>query len=278
MIRAEKITKFYPTNSGRHYVFRNASVEIPAGAQVGVFGRNGSGKSTLMRMLAGVDVPDRGRIVKWGTISWPLGIANCVQSQMTGRENTRFACRIQGLYYDEMEPIIDFVQSFAEIGSFFDMPVRTYSSGMRSRLSFGITLAFDFDFYIIDEVTAVGDRAFKDKAKAMFETKRRKAGFIRTSHTTSELRAECSSGLVLHDAKIEYFPAIEDAIERYSMLTGIKEEGPAGRKSAVKPPKKPKPAREAKPQTADRDRSQRSRMSAQRARSGQAGPGTGARQ
>lgn len=241
MIRAEKITKYYPTYSGRHYVFRNASVEIPSGAQVGVLGRNGAGKSTLMRMLAGVDVPDRGRIIKWGTISWPLGIANCVQSQMTGRENTRFACRIQGLRYDEMDPIIDFVQSFADIGSFFDMPVRTFSSGMRSRLSFGITLAFDFDFYIIDEVSAVGDRAFREKAKVMFEAKRRNAGFIRTSHSTGELREECSSGLVLHDGKLEYYPSIDEAIDRYSSVIGIAEEGPAARgKAAAKPKEAPK--------------------------------------
>jgi capsular polysaccharide transport system ATP-binding protein len=182
MIRVEKVTKYYPTTSGLHYVLRNASVEIPARAQIGVLGRNGSGKSTLMRMLSGVDVPNQGRIVKWGSVSWPLGIASGVQSQMTGRENTRFACRIQGLQFDEMDPIIEFVQSFADIGRYFDMPARSYSSGMKARLGFGITMAFDFDFYIIDELSAVGDSVFKAKAMEIFRQKRLKAGFVRASH------------------------------------------------------------------------------------------------
>jgi capsular polysaccharide transport system ATP-binding protein len=212
MIRLEKVSKCYPTINGLHYVLRDATIEIPARAQVGVLGRNGAGKSTLMRMLAGVDVPNSGRIIKWGS------------------ENTRFACRIQGLHYDEMAPIIDFVQSFAEIGDYFDMPARVYSSGMRGRLGFGITMAFDFDFYIIDELTAVGDMSFKDKARKIFQEKRRKAGFVRASHSFAEIRAECSSGLVIHDARLEYFPDIEEAIARYESLSGISEGG--GGKSA----------------------------------------------
>jgi capsular polysaccharide transport system ATP-binding protein len=221
MIRLEKVTKHYPTKSGLHYVLRDASVEIPSGAQIGVLGRNGAGKSTLMRMLAGVDVPNRGRIIRWGSVSWPLGIASGVQAQMTGRENTRFVCRIQGLHHDEMEPIIDFVQSFADIGKYFDMPARVYSSGMRGRLGFGITMAFDFDFYIIDELSAVGDASFKDKAKTIFKEKRRRSGFVRASHSTKELRAECTSGLVIHDAKLEYWPSIDAAIERYESIIGV---------------------------------------------------------
>jgi capsular polysaccharide transport system ATP-binding protein len=223
MIRVEKVTKYYPTTSGLHYVLRNASVEIPARAQIGVLGRNGSGKSTLMRMLSGVDVPNQGRIVKWGSVSWPLGIASGVQSQMTGRENTRFACRIQGMQFEEMEPIIEFVQSFADIGHYFDMPARSYSSGMRARLGFGITMAFDFDFYIIDELSAVGDSMFKANAAEVFRQKRLRAGFVRASHNIKELRAECSSGLVINNAKLEYWPSIEDAIERYQKLTGVRE-------------------------------------------------------
>ena len=227
MIRLEKITKYYPTTSGLHYVLRDASVEIPARAQIGVLGRNGSGKSTLMRMLAGVDVPNEGRITKWGSVSWPLGIASGVQATMTGRENTRFACRIQGMAYHEMEPIVDFVQSFAELGHFFDMPARVYSSGMRARLGFGITMAFDFDFYIIDELSAVGDATFRNKAAHIFREKRVKSGFVRASHSLSELRAECTSGLVLHNAGLEYWPTIDEAIERYLSVNGLASESVA---------------------------------------------------
>jgi capsular polysaccharide transport system ATP-binding protein len=232
MIRLEKVTKYYPTQAGMHYVLREASVEIPARAQIGVLGRNGSGKSTLMRMLAGVDVPNQGRITKWGSVSWPLGIASGVQSQMTGRENTRFACRIQGLHYDEMEPIIDYVQSFADLGKFFDMPARVYSSGMRARLGFGITMAFDFDFYIIDELSAVGDATFRDKARVVFKEKRARAGFVRASHSVKELLEECSSGLVINNAKLEYWPSIEEAIERYQSLTGTSDSDGIRRKPA----------------------------------------------
>jgi ABC-type multidrug transport system ATPase subunit len=171
---------------------------------------------------------------------------------MTGRENTRFACRIQGMQFDEMDPILDFVQSFADIGHYFDMPARSYSSGMRARLGFGITMAFDFDFYIIDELSAVGDSVFKAKAWEVFRQKRLKAGFVRASHNVRELRDECSSGLVINNAKLEYWPSIEDAIERYQSLTGVRETAGKARRSAqkAKPAAQPSgtPARQARPE------------------------------
>jgi len=151
-------------------------------------------------------------------------------SRLSSRPARRRHTRIQGLHYAEMAPIIDFVQSFADLGDYFDMPARVYSSGMKARLGFGITMAFDFDFYIIDELTAVGDMSFKDKARKIFQEKRRKAGFVRASHSFAEIRAECSSGLVIHDARLEYFPDIEEAIARYESLSGISEGG--GGKSA----------------------------------------------
>jgi ABC-type multidrug transport system ATPase subunit len=151
-------------------------------------------------------------------VSWPIGIANCIQPMMTGLENARFACRIQGLSYEEMKPITDFVDSFAELGKYFDMPVRLYSSGMRARLGFAITMAFDFDFYILDEVTATGDKVFRDKARQIFEEKRRRSAFIRASHNFRELLSECDSGLVLHNGKLEQFASIEKAVDRYLEL------------------------------------------------------------
>jgi capsular polysaccharide transport system ATP-binding protein len=248
MIRGEGLTKYFATNRGRHYVLRNVSFDIGPRAQVGLLGRNGAGKTTLLKLLAGVDVPNKGRIVRQGRVSWPIGISNCVQAMMSGIENTRFACRIQGLTSDEMKPIIEFVEAFTDIGNYFYEPVRVYSSGMRARLGFAITMAFDFDFYILDEVTATGDKAFREKATRIFEEKRRASAFIRASHNFRELLAECESGFVLHEAKLEYFPSIEQAVERYLAL--IEPGGKPGKetvRTAGKSRKSRKDGREAKP-------------------------------
>ena len=142
---------------------------------------NGAGKSTLMRLLAGVDIPNKGTIERSGSISWPMGLASGMQLLMSGRENARFACRIQGVPSDQMDDRLAFIRKFSEIGKYFEMPVRTYSSGMRARLNFAIAMAFDFDFYIIDELTAVGDQAFRQKSRTVFEEKRKTCGFIKVS-------------------------------------------------------------------------------------------------
>lgn len=248
MIRVEGVTKYFATNRGLHYVLRNVSFDIGPRAQVGLLGRNGAGKTTLLKLLAGVDVPNKGRIIRQGRVSWPIGISNCVQATMSGSENTRFACRIQGLTSDEMKPILEFVESFTDIGNYFYEPVRVYSSGMRARLGFAITMAFDFDFYILDEVTATGDKAFREKARNIFEEKRRGSAFIRASHNFRELLAECESGFVLHEAKLEYFPSIEQAVERYLAL--IEPAGKPGKeagRTAGKSRKSRGDGREAKP-------------------------------
>jgi len=224
MIRVEDITKFYQTNLGRHYVLRDTSFYIPPLAKVGVVGRNGAGKSTLMRLLAGIDMPNKGRVVREGLISWPLGLATGLQSAMTGRENSRFACRIQGLGFAEMPEILDFIQAFSEIGRYFDEPVRSYSSGMKARLNFAIAMAFNFDCYLIDELTAVGDEVFKQKSRAMFEQKKSTSGFVLVSHSMSQLLSECESGLLIYEGTAQYFESIEEAVGRYRSLIGVDEE------------------------------------------------------
>ena len=248
MIRGEAVTKYFSTTRGPHYVLRNVSFDIGPRAQVGLLGRNGAGKTTLLKLLAGVDVPNKGRIIRQGRVSWPIGISNCVQTMMSGIENTRFACRIQGLTSEEMKPIIEFVESFTDIGKYFYEPVRVYSSGMRARLGFAITMAFDFDFYILDEVTATGDKAFKEKARKIFEEKRRRSAFIRASHNFRELLAECESGFVLHEAKLEYFASIEQAVERYvALIERAEKHGKEAGKTAGKSRKSRGDGREAKP-------------------------------
>src|ERR1700761_5172232 len=149
MIVLENLTKSYKTPSGRHYVFKDVNVEIPSGKSIGLIGRNGAGKSTLMRIMGGIDRPDYGRVHTNKRISWPVGLASGFQSSMTGRENVKFVARLYAEKH-ELEDKVRFVSDFCDLGHFFDMPIKTYSSGMRGRLGFGLSMAFDFDYYLID--------------------------------------------------------------------------------------------------------------------------------
>ncbi|SFO63277.1 ABC-type polysaccharide/polyol phosphate transport system, ATPase component [Cohaesibacter marisflavi] len=229
MIELFEVSKYYPTPNGRHYVLKDVSLVIPDGAQVGVLGPNGTGKSTLMRLLAGVDMPNTGTIRRTGSISWPMGLANSMQGSLTGRENARFACRLQGVRRRDMDAIIDEVKDFAEIGDYYEMPVRTYSSGMRARLNFAIAMAFTFDCYIIDELTAVGDKNFKEKSAKVFKDKRAVASFIKVSHSLRELRNECNMGLVLNKGSAVMYDSIEEAIEVYERNIGSESSAPKKR-------------------------------------------------
>src|SRR5690606_16057139 len=153
MIEVRNLYKSYRDRSQqkRYRVFENLSFTIPEGRNVAILGRNGSGKSTLLRLLGGIDVPDRGRIITDKRISWPVGLSGGFQGSLTGRENVKFVARVQGACGPALRRIVDYVESFAEIGDYFDEPVKTYSSGMRGRVAFGLSLAFDFDYYLIDE-------------------------------------------------------------------------------------------------------------------------------
>ena len=215
MIELRNISKYYATPAGRHYVLRDVDLFIPKGAHVGVLGPNGVGKSTLMRLFAGVDSPNKGKIIRSGSISWPMGLASSMQWALTGKENARFACRIQGLTSEEIEPTLEKIRDFSEIGIYFDMPVRTYSSGMKARLNFAIAMAFTFDCYIIDELTAVGDKNFRKKSAEVFTEKRKSASFIKVSHNLNELRKECNMGLVLNKGSAILYDDIEKAIGIY---------------------------------------------------------------
>ncbi len=176
MIKIENLTKSYRTPAGRHYVFKNLNIEIPSGKSVAFIGRNGAGKSTLLRMIGGIDRPDSGKIITNKTISWPVGLAGGFQGSLTGRENVKFVARLYAKQ-EELKEKIEFVEEFAELGKYFDMPIKTYSSGMRSRLGFGLSMAFKFDYYIVDEVTAVGDAGFKEKCAQLFKERHKESSF-----------------------------------------------------------------------------------------------------
>jgi len=215
MIELKSVSKYYATPSGRHYVLNNVSFVIPDQAHVGVLGPNGAGKSTLMRLLAGVDSPNKGEIIRTGSISWPMGLANSMQGSLTGKENAKFACRIQGTPARDIEDIVIGIRAFSELGDYFDMPVRTYSSGMKARLNFAIAMAFSFDCYIIDELTAVGDKNFREKSAKTFQDKKNSASFIKVSHNLGELKSDCNMGLVLHKGTATMFDNIEEALSVY---------------------------------------------------------------
>ncbi|WP_432697891.1 ABC transporter ATP-binding protein [Marinobacterium sp. YM272] len=222
MIKVENLYKRYHNHQGSDWVLKDVNIEIPSNVSVGLVGRNGAGKSTLLRLIGGMDSPDRGRIVTNSSISWPIGLSGGLQGSMTGRQNVRFVARVHGNRND-IDAIVARVEQFAEIGQAFDEPVKTYSSGMRSRLNFGLSLAFDFDVYLSDEATAVGDRVFRAKATKAFRDRVGKASIIMVSHSEGILKDVCQSGIWLHQGQAIWFDDINDAIEAYHQSSGKKE-------------------------------------------------------
>ncbi|WP_330926380.1 ABC transporter ATP-binding protein [Candidatus Sororendozoicomonas aggregata] len=217
MIIFDNVTKYFPTPQGKHYILKDVTLNLPGNKNIGVFGANGSGKSTLMNLLAGVDFPNKGRIRIPGNVSWPLGLSG-YQGSMTGRENAEFICRVYGKSAAEVKEKLTFIKAFSEIGEAFEMPLKTYSSGMRSKFSFAVSMAFDFDYYLIDELTSVGDRRFKQKCNAVFNEKKSRANFLFVSHNLNELKRQCDIGIFIKDGKIHVHHSIDDAIAAYNAV------------------------------------------------------------
>ncbi len=215
MIELRNLTKYYPVKSGVRDVLRDVSLVIPTGANLAVLGPNGAGKSTILRLIGGAEAPNSGRIFSDQSISWPLGINSGFQGTLTGRQNVLFACRVNGLDQEQIQTVIDEVVDFAELGEYFELPIKTYSSGMRSRLSFGLSMAFTFDVYLIDELTSVGDAIFRSKANQAFKDLRDRASIIFVSHNLQTLRESCDSALFLRDGTATFYGAIDDGIEAY---------------------------------------------------------------
>lgn len=215
MIVVEDVHKRYQTDHGLgQWVLRGVSFTIPARTNVGLVGRNGAGKSTMLRLIGGVDQPTRGRVERHCRVSWPLGFGGGLQGSLSGRQNAKFICRIHG-HEEDIPERIAAIQDFAEIGTAFDEPVKTYSSGMQARLKFAISLAFDFDVYLADELTAVGDAAFKKKAQKAFRDLVDRAGVILVSHQEGIMKEVCSAGIWLHEGGAYWFDDVNDALAHY---------------------------------------------------------------
>ena len=212
MIEFRHVSKSYRTPGRPKVLLHDFSIALPKGATIGVLGRNGAGKSTLLGMVAGTVQPDAGTIRRNAMISWPLGFSGSFHGDLTGAQNVRFVARIYGM---DTDALVADVEDFAELGDFMDMPVRSYSSGMRARLAFGMSMGVAFDCYLVDEVTAVGDTAFKAKCLAVFKHRLKDAGMLMVSHSTGTIRAYCRSGLVLEDGEATYFEDVEDAIAQH---------------------------------------------------------------
>ncbi|MEO5614735.1 MAG: ABC transporter ATP-binding protein [Cypionkella sp.] len=213
MIRLEHLTKTFVLDGQRKVVLQDVNLEFPSGSAVGLLGRNGAGKSTLLRMIAGTMDPTSGRIVSTGTISWPVGFAGSFHPELTGIQNTRFIGRIYGADTDEL---VAFVEDFAGLGMHFRMPLKTYSSGMRSRLAFGVSMGIPFDTYLVDEVTSVGDASFRAKSAQVFRARMKTAGAFVVSHSMGMIRDLCDVAVVLESGQLYYYEDLEAAITHHN--------------------------------------------------------------
>ncbi|RJE81145.1 ABC transporter ATP-binding protein [Paracoccus sp. JM45] len=209
MIHLQNICKAYNLNGRRKIVADDITATFPSGKSVALLGRNGAGKSSLLRMISGAMLPTSGKILSTGTISWPVGFSGSFNGELTGEQNCRFVARVYGVNTREL---LAFVEDFAELDEHFHLPFRTYSSGMKSRLAFGLSMAVPFDTYLVDEVSAVGDAAFKAKSNLVFNERMSRSGAVVVSHSMGMLRATCHAGAVLDNGKLTYMDDLEEAI------------------------------------------------------------------
>jgi len=209
MIQLDNVSKTYHARSGPVHVLRGVNLHVEKGDKVGIVGRNGAGKSTLIRLIGDIEDPTSGTITRTMRISWPLAFTGAFQGTLTGIDNVRFICRI---YEKTFEEVIDFVQDFSQLGRFLKEPVKIYSSGMRARLAFAISLMIDFDCYLIDEVVAVGDARFLQKCQDELFERRKDRALIIVSHDIHYLRAHCERACVLADGQLHEFHDLDDAL------------------------------------------------------------------
>ena len=217
MIELRNVTKYFRTNEGKKYILRDVSIVLPK-VNIGILGRNGTGKSTLMRMLGQIEFPNKGKIASSNNFSWPLGLGGGFVGNMTGKANIKFVCGLYNKNSLETKAIIAFVRDFSELGNYFDMPIKTYSSGMRGRLGFGLSLAFDFDYMLIDETLSTGDASFKNKAKTALKKKIESRHVILVSHDMKTLKDICQAGLLLDEGQLYYYDNIDEGIKHYQEI------------------------------------------------------------
>ncbi|HEY4472455.1 MAG TPA: ABC transporter ATP-binding protein [Stellaceae bacterium] len=215
MITLDAVSKAYAMRAGRRVVLDSVTVTFASGHNYGVLGVNGAGKSTLIRLLSGSEMPDRGRIRRHARVSFPLGFGGTFHGALSGRENVAFIARVYGA---NVRHTTRYVEEFAELGGYFEMPVNTYSSGMRARLAFGACLAVQFETYLIDEVTEIGDDRFRQKCAAAFRDRMSSSDIILVTHNSRTIRQYCDRGAVLANGRLELYDDVSDALAHYHQV------------------------------------------------------------
>lgn len=213
MIRVENVSKVYSTRRGPHTVLDGVSFELGRGRNLGILGRNGAGKSTLIRLISGAENPTSGRIRREMSVSWPLAFGGAFQPHMTGLDNLKFVCRVYGV---DHRPLVPFVEDFTELGVYFREPVFHYSHGMLTRLAFALSMAIEFDCFLIDEAMVVGDVRFHERCHVELFHKRKDRAFILVTHDANVIKLYCENACVLHEGKLLPFDTVDAAYEFYN--------------------------------------------------------------
>lgn len=209
MIEMRNVCKTFVLKGRRQTVADNISAVFRDKRVIAILGRNGAGKSSLLKMLAGTMQPDSGEIITTGHTSWPVGFAGSFHGELSGLQNTRFIARVYGVDTDELA---DFVADFADLGQHFHLPIRTYSSGMRSRLAFGVSMGIKFDTYLVDEITAVGDAKFKEKSEALFTQRMRESSAIMVTHSLEQVKRLCDEVAILREGRLHFYDDVKEGI------------------------------------------------------------------
>jgi capsular polysaccharide transport system ATP-binding protein len=212
MLSLQNVSKSYWTRNGRHRVLHDVSLDLERGRHIGILGRNGAGKSTLIRLIAGAERPTSGLIRRGMSVSWPLAFGGAFQQHLTGLDNLKFVCRIYGVDY---RPLIPFVEEFTELGDYFREPVLHYSNGMLTRLAFALSMAIEFDCFLIDEAMVVGDARFHERCHVELFHKRRDRAFILVSHDANAIKLYCRHATVLHEGRLIPFETVDAAYDFY---------------------------------------------------------------
>ena len=213
MIRLENVTKLYQTRLGPRRVLDGVNLQLERGERLGVLGRNGAGKSTMIRLLTGAEHPTSGRIHRGMSVSWPLAFGGAFQGHLTGLDNLKFICRVYAADYHRLLP---YVEEFTELGDYLREPVAHYSTGMLTRLAFALSMAIEFDCFLIDEVMVVGDKRFHDRCHEELFHKRKDRSFILVSHDADVIRLYCERVAVLHEGRLHGFDSVDEGFAFYA--------------------------------------------------------------